>query len=1146
MAKYSGIVLKKIFTLLIIIYSHIFAQNYYHKESFEYSNPFVFWTSSAGYKLNYFGLSSEKASDGSSCFKMDITINGSGDKECYYYWKLPVKTNLHGLLDFSADLYMDSLTAQYVKLGYHYGFPPTTIERTPTASSVTGYNKWFKQAKRLSEDVMYHADYFAQTKIYSSTSGDFGRELQFLQLSIRAKGSMRLVFYIDNIQLNGEILPPQEFINYYTERWTAYKSRLSVIKVETHNRFNSLPSIPDTTGKKVTLPGIGYYNQLKSLRADMLNLFTTIDNSEYFDTAVMDSMNYKLNLFPSVVLLLNNEMSNSITALNVYTFPSTIYNRLDENNFPSGLKVLDDIAVRMCRGEYEPFSLLLHAKTKINSIKVNWTDFNGAGGSFDSSAMDVSIAKVWYQAGLTETEINNKILTQELLIKNDTLIKVDRTSGKNYLLVKKSDGTLMYTDISTPGAVFPDNVSVEDSKIILPFNINAAANKQLWFTIKVPVNANPGSYESMVSISDPSTLYKTFKVRIEVLPFNLNPSRLIYGIYYNGYLDNYLNRPFHFTNKTSAQLRLELSDMKEHGILYPTTYQTYSNLDGDLQIRNEVGLPNDKLFAAGFKIGTPQTTNDLNTLKTQVLNWKNKIAQYGYKTLYAYGVDEASGAQLTAQRQAWEAVHQAGGKVFVAGYYDLITEMKDLIDAGVVFGDHDTTQPSLYHNYGNYIFSYSNPQAGHENPEIYRRNFGIALWKAGYDGAMDYAYQKNYGSTWNDFDGTKYRDQNFTYPATNSIISTVQWEGFREGIDDVRYLSTLLNEIDNLKTSGVDVSEAEQWVNSIDPSGDLDQLRQTIIDKIIYLNNLSIPVISRPSITEVSFVDSSTLKIKFSKCVDPLTIRAENFTIMPSLQINDIETATDLRTVYLKTTSAHQPFITYSVSVRNVTDMFGNNASGNPYSYSFKVLTARIKVYLQGALSNGLMHSGINSYLPKNNPFNKLPWNYQGEEKLEIVPGDVIDWMLVELRSDFHSEGYRKAVLLRNDAQLVDTDGTTELKFHNSAPGSYYIVLKHRNHLSIISSAKYYISDSPVWIDLTQTTNVHNSCEVAQLNTSGCAMLSGDCDGNGKIEVLDFRWSKQNINQTGYNAGDLNFNGVVDDADYLMVKDALLKYSSVK
>ena len=96
-----------------------------------------------------------------------------------------------------------------------------------------------------------------------------------------------------------------------------------------------------------------------------------------------------------------------------------------------------------------------------------------------------------------------------------------------------------------------------------------------------------------------------------------------------------------------------------------------------------------------------------------------------------------------------------------------------------------------WHRAGSKIFSYSNPQVGVEEPLLYRYNFGLALWKADYDGAMDFAYQWAYGNIWNDFDSEKFRDHCFAYPTVNGVVGTIQWEGFREGVDDVRYITTL-------------------------------------------------------------------------------------------------------------------------------------------------------------------------------------------------------------------------------------------------------------------------------------------------------------------------------------------------------------------
>jgi hypothetical protein len=56
---------------------------------------------------------------------------------------------------------------------------------------------------------------------------------------------------------------------------------------------------------------------------------------------------------------------------------------------------------------------------------------------------------------------------------------------------------------------------------------------------------------------------------------------------------------------------------------------------------------------------------------------------------------------------------------------------------------------------------------------------------------MNYAYQHAFGDIWNDFDHPKYRDHVFAYPVTNGVIRTVQWEGFREAVDDVRYLTAV-------------------------------------------------------------------------------------------------------------------------------------------------------------------------------------------------------------------------------------------------------------------------------------------------------------------------------------------------------------------
>lgn len=531
--------------------------------------------------------------------------------------------------------------------------------------------------------------------------------------------------------------------------------------------------------------------------------------------------------------VVSDKVSSKASRADFFRFVPMKYMRLNGSKLPKGLNALTELRVRMTSGEYEPLAFIISAKEDLNNVQLRWSEISGSKGNMKNNVIDPYIVKIWYQAGIKNIDIKNKLLTQELLLKNEVLIKVDERIKTNFINVRHSSGEYEYIDVSTPDAVFPEGVTITDSKELLPFEIEEGTHKLVWLIIHPPSNQSPGEYRTKMEVFDKKGLIFEFPVVIEILPFQLSPSILLYGIYYHGYFDNVSKRAFHFTNKNETLYRAEMKDLKEHGIMYPTTYQILKHLHNDLRIRNEIGFPNDKLFSVGLKTGNSQSIMELNKLAGEIKNWQVKIKEYGYDTLFIYGIDEAKGEILRSQRPAWNAVHQTGAKVFVAGYYETFFDMGDMLNIAVIQGPLNPEQARLYHSRGQRILSYSNPQAGEENPEIYRRNFGLALWKAGYDGAMEYAYQKNYNNTWNDFDHHKYREENFVYPVSDGVISTIQWEGFREAVDDIKYLSTLLTRIEKLRSEGENTLSLEQWIKSIQPSDDLDKIRSEIIDKIL-------------------------------------------------------------------------------------------------------------------------------------------------------------------------------------------------------------------------------------------------------------------------------------------------------------------------
>lgn len=74
------------------------------------------------------------------------------------------------------------------------------------------------------------------------------------------------------------------------------------------------------------------------------------------------------------------------------------------------------------------------------------------------------------------------------------------------------------------------------------------------------------------------------------------------------------------------------------------------------------------------------------------------------------------------------------------------------------------------------------------------------------------------------------------YPTVDGVIDTLQWEGYREGVDDTRYLATLLAAIDEAEPAREkEAAAAEQWLDTLDISGDLDAIRGEMIDRILQL-----------------------------------------------------------------------------------------------------------------------------------------------------------------------------------------------------------------------------------------------------------------------------------------------------------------------
>jgi hypothetical protein len=508
-------------------------------------------------------------------------------------------------------------------------------------------------------------------------------------------------------------------------------------------------------------------------------------------------------------------------------------------SLPTPGQVGNVLRITACRGEYQPASFCVHARKNIADLRLAATELKAEDAVIPAKSVDIRVVKCWYQAGEEDVYVTKeRRLVPELLLKDENLIRVDFENKQNYLREFDESGKEREVLISGPNSDNMKHIQPRDAKELQPVNIQAGETRQFWVTLHVPEDANPGNYKGQIHLTAAGLPSTALILHLRVLPFALEKPQLEYSIYYRGILTEDGKGSISSEKKSAEQYEAEMRNIKDHGIDYPTTYQPYNEklLEQMFEIRDRVGLPRGPLYTLGLLTGNPQTLFELDALKRNVNKWLKFAKKHRYSQVYVYGMDEVTGDRLKSQRGAWQAVHDAGGKIFVACFKGAFESMGDLLDLAILSGPPIPDETEKYHRKNHKIFCYNNPQVGAVMPETYRRNFGILLWKNGYDGAMDYAYQHSSNHIWNDFDHPKYRDHVFAFPTINGVIDTVQWEGFREGVNDVRYCTTLLRTVEKALAHKPKIArEAKKWFAQMDAASDLDKLRQAMIAWILTL-----------------------------------------------------------------------------------------------------------------------------------------------------------------------------------------------------------------------------------------------------------------------------------------------------------------------
>ena len=466
--------------------------------------------------------------------------------------------------------------------------------------------------------------------------------------------------------------------------------------------------------------------------------------------------------------------------------PGTLFERVLPSSLPaSGAGT--DVLLSACAEQTQAASFCVYSPVALTNVTASMPqDLLGIGRSLPRSSVDIHVVKVWEQDGAGPLrDPDTAAAVPELLVKDDRV------------------------PLSGPSP---------DARLTGPAvcSIPADTSKQFWLSVTVPRNTPPGPYTGRIVVSGrglPAPI--SVRLALTVLPLRLLSPAKQYGVDLRSRLD-------------PAPAELPSPD----GRHLVTDYVTKDVLDSQLA----------DIDAHGFTIASLYDSPD--TLWDAVTEYKN----YGLGTAYNLYKGEGdpqevekergshSGPVLTyyADPEPNAAASARMAPLSKAGIPSAtyIPRQDDFTAIGqsadIVVYNRDSAYPQQLLRTNGQRVSMTRDwwywPATDEDPKTDRIDSGVLLWKSNLYGAFLPDYQTAFGA--DPYDETSagacpariaFRPLMLTYPVKGGVLDTLQWEACREGVTDVRYLTTMYAALRECKDAHIAkplVSEAETYVKT--------------------------------------------------------------------------------------------------------------------------------------------------------------------------------------------------------------------------------------------------------------------------------------------------------------------------------------------
>ncbi len=480
------------------------------------------------------------------------------------------------------------------------------------------------------------------------------------------------------------------------------------------------------------------------------------------------------------------------------------------------------VRIDLARGEYEPGAFEVFATRDLGKVTFTLGDLVTSNGvKFAAKDLDLKFVKCWYQnlnAWFSYFGDNGDWkLCSELLVNDEDIIRTDEKKKANYARIVGKDGKTYERWFNMDQAFDSDThgfgkgrVSAfqsmapgfSDAKTLQPVNLPKETFKCFYLAVHTDANTKSGVYNGSIALTDAQgKSLGSIPVSVCVHDFEL-PHPMCYRDLKKDFLVSFYHYgSLHYTLEyNGGDKALAKRQMAEYYRNFGRHNQTMIAIpfveDNELwytiDIMRDAGMRTDVLMCS---IAVGWYSTDTEVERNRARRWReifdNRLSHHNIYNLW--GDEPALGAyngSLYDARRSLTDFMSEDMRVSIAGSQCVFNRCGFMYDWPNISQKPEWNRLlQAYNDAGaEHVAWYANQHVGAENPCLNRRQNGLAGYLAGYTALCNYAH--HFGEM-NDSSGY-YKPMCYTYGTYDGFIDTLAWEGFREGVDDIRYATLLL------------------------------------------------------------------------------------------------------------------------------------------------------------------------------------------------------------------------------------------------------------------------------------------------------------------------------------------------------------------